>query len=558
MSSQKPHDVLIIGGGPVGLSTALQLTKLGIDAWCVERRATHSRHPKAGGLHPRTLELFHQWDIIDAVRSEAVPSHQAEGFRWTTRFVDGIHLGHILFADDAEALADAAEASPEPGCFTPQDEVEPILHQALLRAGGRYAFNTTAEILGQDEDGVDVALTDDSGTRSVRTRYVVAADGVRSRTRDALGITETISPVFGESVGVYFHSRRLTQLSENSPYALSWIINGDVIGSFARGPKDNKWIFNFARDPRLPDSTYDESFCTARLREAAGDPDVDVDVISILRWQHEAAVADAWRAGRVFLVGDSAHRFPPHGGFGMNSGVQDSANLVWKLVRVLRGTAGDALLDSYEQERKPVAEYNIEQCLINTERLKSTGFMVSDPSELATIELPEGEKIRRRITESLPAQHEQFRSAGQQFGFIYRSSALVSDGTEPEHSTVSDYRPTGHPGARAPYVRLQDPSGEFESTLDLPAGDFVVLAGQTGQAWSRAAESLGLRCVVISPPMTAGGTSFESLYGIDATGAVLVRPDGHVGMRVHMAPSNPEAVLRAGLGQILSNPAATL
>ncbi len=553
MSNLQQCDVLIIGGGPVGLSAALQLSKLGVATWCVERRNTLSRHPKAGGIHPRTVELFRQWGIADDVLAAALPPHRGEGFSWTTRLVGGIHLGHVMFDDDP--AAGSVEASPEAGCFTPQDDVEPLLLQALLRAGGRYTLGTTAEVLDQDADGVTVSVTIEQLTQTVRARYVIAADGVRSSTRDALHITETTNPVFGESVGVYFRSQVLTQLTETSPYALSWIINSDIVGSFARIGKEDKWIFNFGRDPRLPDSTYDESFCLARLREAAGDAVADIEVLSILRWQHEAAVADSWRAGRVFLAGDAAHRFPPHGGFGMNSGIQDTANLTWKLVRVLHGEAGDSLLDTYEQERKPVAEYNIDQCLINTERLKSTGFMGSDPVELAAIELPEGESVRRRISDGVPAQHEQLRSQGQQFGFIYESSAIVSDGTDPERSTVSDYRPTGHPGARAPHLWIDYPAGTPRSTVELNDGDFLVLAGQSGQAWSAAANSLGLRCVVISQRMTAAaGHSFEPVYGIESTGAVLIRPDGHVGMRVRTGQSDPKEVLRAGLHQILKAP----
>ncbi|MFJ4789959.1 FAD-dependent oxidoreductase [Streptomyces sp. NPDC088794] len=555
MSNLQHCDVLIIGGGPVGLSAALQLTKQGVNAWCVERRTTLSRHPKAGGIHARTVELFRQWGIADDVLAAALPPHRGEGFSWTTRLIGGIHLGHVMFDDDPGERAESAEASPEAGCFTPQDDVEPILLQALLRAGGRFSLGTTATVLDQDDDGVTVAVTSEHLTQTVRARYVIAADGVRSATRDALDITESTNPVFGESVGVYFRSQRLTQLTETSPYALSWVINADIVGSFARIGKEDKWIFNFGRDPQLPDSAYDESLCVARLREASGAAAADIEVISILRWQHESAVADSWRSGRVFLAGDAAHRFPPHGGFGMNSGIQDTANLTWKLVRVLHGVANESLLDTYEQERKPVAEYNIDQCLLNTERLKSTGFMGSDPSELATIELPEGEPVRRRIADSVPAQHEQFRSQGQQFGFIYESTAVIGDGTLPPRSTVSDYRPTGHPGARAPHLWIDYPAGTPRSTIDLNDGDFLVLAGHAGQAWSTAANALGLRCVVISQRMTAAaGTSFESVYGIAPSGAVLVRPDGHVGMRVHTGPSDPQEVLRAGLDRILKGP----
>ncbi|MEU9332892.1 FAD-dependent monooxygenase [Streptomyces sp. NPDC048290] len=327
--------------------------------------------------------------------------------------------------------------------------------------------------------------------------HVVAADGTRSPVRRTLGITEDAGPVFGESVNVCFRSAALTRSMADSPHMTHWVVDAELSGAVYITGRDDRWILNVERDPALPDSAYDDARRVDMVRRAVGDPDLDVEVLTTLRWLHESAVADTWRVGRVLLAGDAVRRFPPHGGFGMNSGIQDTHNLVWKLVRVLRGDASDGLLDTYEQERKPVAVHNRDQVMLNTERLAETGWLADAAEEIAGIELPEGEAIRRRIRDGVPAQREQFWTSGQQFGYLCTSSAVIADGTAPEVSTVSDYRPTGHPGARAPHLWLRDRQDRRCSTVDLPAAGFVLLTGAEGEPWREPADRLGIRRVVI-------------------------------------------------------------
>jgi hypothetical protein len=264
----------------------------------------------------------------------------------------------------------------------------------------------------------------------------------------------------------------------------------------------------------------------------------------------------------VFLAGDAAHRFPPHGGFGLNSGVQDTANLAWKLVAVLRGQAGDALLDSYEAERKPVAELNAEQVTVNTRRLQETGWL-SDRFDLGAIERPEGAELRAAIADAVPRQREQFHSLGQQFGMIYESSAVVPDGRPPVRSTIADYRMTSTPGARAPQVWLTAADGRRLQTLDLIDGGFTLLAGSDGDGWMAAAATLrSMRDLPLSAYRVAedgdlcftDSGSFGQSFEVERGGAVLIRPDGHVGFRARARPGDPAEALSKALTRILSAP----
>jgi hypothetical protein len=281
----------------------------------------------------------------------------------------------------------------------------------------------------------------------------------------------------------------------------------------------------------------------------------------VLRWRHEHAVADRWRVGRILLAGDAAHRFPPHGGFGMNNGIQDSANLAWKLAAVLRGEAGEELLDTYEAERKPVARYNAEQVALNTKRLEETGWLMGDRSVLETIELPAGESARRTIADAIPKQREQFWSQGQQFGQIYHEGAVMADGSEAVESSVEVYRPTTHPGARLPHLWLTGTHGDARfSTVDLLGRGFVLLTtGDPGERWRAAAEQVaGELGIPIAVRDLGTGSSTRpvepadlALLEIEPGGALLVRPDSHVGFRATTAPADPTTELRAALTAIL-------
>lgn len=553
-------DVLIVGGGGVGHAMALQLGRAGISTLLVERRGGRSTHPKALGAHQRSMELYREWGIADEMTAAALPPAQALGFAWLTR-VNGIELGRLMLVDGIEKLDEHPTHTRERMTFIAQVKLEEVIARAVERRRSvEIRFGTEAVAIEQDDTEARVTLrrAAGGGAYQVHATYVVAADGVRSPLRRMLGITETADPPYGESVNVYLRSPEMDALRAGRPYVLWWTVNADSYGTFWPVGFDHRWIYNFEGDISKPDDYFDEAFCTDRIRRSAGAPNLDVKVLDILRWHHERAVADQWRRGRVFLAGDAAHRFPPHGGFGLNSGVQDTANLAWKLIAVLRGQAGDALLDSYEAERKPVAELNAEQATLNTKRMQETGWL-SDRFDLAAIELPAGAELRAAIAKAVPRQREQLHSQGQQFGTIYESSAVVPDGRPPVRSTIADYHMTSTPGARAPQAWLTTPDGQRRQTLDLIDEGFVLLAAEDGADWIVAAAALQLRELKLSAYRVAedGDLSFadEGSFGqsfeVERGGAVLIRPDGHVGFRAQDMPGDPAGALRGALARIL-------
>jgi 2-polyprenyl-6-methoxyphenol hydroxylase-like FAD-dependent oxidoreductase len=563
--TDEAFEVLIVGGGPVGHAMALQLGRAGISTLLVERKAEPSVHPKALGVHARTMEFYRQWGLADRLMELGLRPETAQGFAWMTR-IDGIELGRIMFADDLELLEEYSHQSSERMTLVSQLRIEQVLAEAVAGYESvEVRFDAEMTDLRQEDVGVQATLLARStGERSsVRARYVVAADGVRSPTRGLLGITDEAQEPYGQSVNVYFRSVRLDEMTAGRPYILWWIVNAESPGTFWPMGWESRWIYNFEADLTRPADYADEEFCAQRIRSATGARDLDVEIVSILRWDHECAVANDWRRGRVFLVGDAAHRFPPHGGFGLNTGIQDTVNLAWKLIAVLQSQAGDSLLSSYQPERRQVARFNADQTTLNTKKMAETGWLSSGRYDMSVIEEPEGASLRQAIGDAVPKQRDQLHSQGQQFGTIYESSAVIPDGRPPVRSSITEYRMTSTPGARVPHAVFCRADGTEVSTQGLLDGlGFVLLTGSGGRVWEiaarEAAESLGLSLTthVVGGDgglqLTAG--SFEEIFEISPAGVVVVRPDGHVCFRATDASADATNVLGGALRQVLGVP----
>jgi hypothetical protein len=342
------------------------------------------------------------------------------------------------------------------------------------------------------------------------------------------------------------------------PAILYWTVDPECLGAFVAHDIEHTWVFMHAHDPETePIARFTEPACAAIVRRAIGRADVDFVVRDVSPWTMTAQVAERYRAGHVFLLGDSAHRFPPSGGMGMNTGVQDAHNLAWKLAAVTHGWAGTPLLDTYETERRPIAQQNADQSLANAMRmlelLMELGITPNDGASRSVLEaLLADDAGRERVQQAVARQQDHFDMLGLQLGIRYEAGALVPDGSAPPApaNPVRDYLPTTCPGARLPHAWIEQ-DGERRSILDLVAADgLTLIAGADGPAWKEAAR----RCTLAPLRSLVAGRDFTDPHGhwarvceLASDGALLVRPDQHVGWRASTASADPTTTLRTAV-----------
>jgi 2-polyprenyl-6-methoxyphenol hydroxylase-like FAD-dependent oxidoreductase len=509
--------VLIAGGGTVGLSAALFLAHHGVPALAVERRAGLSIHPRALGIGPRTVEIFRQVGLEDPVL--AVGGRLAGG------------RGRISVATLAEAdwtsLAEAASVWSDPGVpLSPvqggrcsQDLLDEILLAAARERGAEVRFGAEVTAIEQDAAGVTATLAGRDGgqARKIRADFLIVADGAGGGLRESLGVPASSSAgpaAMGNPIVNILFRADLRALTGGHEFFTCGIAN-EVIpwGLLMAIDGRERWVLHVPFDPTRDETA--EDFTPERCRDlvqrgaiGARPEQVPVEILSILPWRVAARLADRFRAGRVFLAGDAAHVVPPTGGFGLNSGVADAHNLAWKLARALRGTAGPALLDSYEAERRPVARFTLEQAMLRLERPD----LHWDPSRTA-------EREALGIANDLVVH----------LGYRYDSAAIL--GAEPMpslHDLARDL--DGAPGSRVPHAWLER-DGRRVSTLDLGDSDFALLGGPAAQGWCAAAKGLGIPAFPIDDPPGL----WHLTAGVGEEGALLVRPDGFVAWRERSA-----------------------
>ena len=524
--------VLVVGAGPVGLATSLLLARLGVESLVVERRVGPHRAPQAHVVNPRTLEILRAAGVdVERLRALATPREDGGHVSWVTTLA-GEELGRLPYERQGD---DVLAFTPTPLLNLSQHLLEPVLLDSLREAGrGEVRYRHECAGFEQDDAGVTARVRDLATGElfEVRSRWLVAADGAGSRIRKALGI-EMNGPDRIQSFLMIHFRANLRPLVADRPAILYWTLDPEAPGAFVAHRIDRTWVFMHPFDPETEAAEQlSKDACAAIVRRAIGCDDVELEVLDAGPWTMTAQVAERYREGHVFLAGDAAHRFPPAGGMGMNTGIQDAHNLVWKLVAVDRGKAAPALLDTYEAERLPVAQRNADQSFTNVVKLMDVYAAV-----------PEG---RERVASAIADQLDHFDMFGLQLGFTYEGET---------ESSVRTYVPTTRPGARLPHAWIEQ-DGRRASIHDLLSRDgFTLITGADGERWTRATE--GITTVVAGRDFADPEGAWAAVAEIGATGAILVRPDGHVAWRAAEAVADPTSTLSAALARILGwDPAA--
>jgi putative polyketide hydroxylase len=530
--------VLIVGGGPVGLTASILLSRQGVRSLLVERHPGTAILPKARGINARSMEMYRQVGIEQAIRAAGLPTERTGFIVWTESLA-----GREIERRVPGRMAPANRgASPVLNCLCAQDDLEPVLRRfAEAQAPGELRFSTEMTAVEQDAARVTAVLTDQitGAETEVRAQYLIAADGAQSRVRRMVAREMIGQEGVYDSVNILFNAD-LRQWVEDRPAALYFVEQPDLRATFLTINAHDRWgflIHSLKQYGWVPDD-FTPQRCVELIRQGIGKSDLPVKILGVSAWEASAIVADRYHDRRLFLAGDAAHEMPPTGGFGLNTGVQDVQNLCWKLATVLKGQAGSALLDTYHPERQPLGLTITRNSLENSLSMGRTA---------------------RQDTAKLP-RSEFLNEQGLIFGAMYESAAVIPDGTAPPlvDDPVTQYVPSARPGCRAPHVWLEG-NGERVSTIDLFGGRFVLLTGPGGQAWRDAAErsSGPLHPELTAHTIGSGGDltdpdgTWLAGYGIEADGAVLVRPDGYVGWRVRSIAGKPEQILRNALDGIL-------
>lgn len=500
--------VLIVGGGPVGLAARALLTRWGVDSLLVEKRRELSPFPRSRLVNVRSMEIFGQLGLAAEVEGRAFgPEYGRIRFRDTL-------LDRDFAVAEMVGVNAAITESPVTGAVISQDRLEPVL---LAASNAEVRFGVELVDLSEEPTRVVATLVDheSGGISRVRARYVIAADGAGSTVRELLGIRLTGPGTMGSFTTVVFDAA-LDRWRADRPAGVYFT----TTGSFGPLYPEGGWAW-FVPTP----DDADRSNWRELLVRALGH-DVEVVVRRVQQWTMTASIAERFRAGRVLVAGDAAHAVPIVGGLGMNAGIADVHNVCWKLAGIIHGWAGPGVLDTYEPERKPVAAETLQQAMANTR-------LVLDVLGRRREQQTTG--VAPDVIE-LPWTDRYFAQLGLVLGVAYESGAVVADGSAPpaRSDPVTDYVPTGRPGHRMPHLQLKD----GRSSLDTLGEWFTLLTPDPDQ-WGRLpAKPWPLRIEALS-------AEHADRCGLGPRGAVLVRPDHHIGARWHDGPPTPTAVQHA-------------
>ncbi|GAA5161204.1 FAD-dependent oxidoreductase [Pseudonocardia eucalypti] len=505
------------------MSLALDLKSRDVDFLLLEAGDGHIDHPKVGTVGPRSMEFFRGWGLANRIRKAGWPDDHPLDIAWVTA-VGGHEIYRIEFGTTGMRLP--PDHTPEPEQVCPQHWLMPLLTESLgTHPDGPVRLRWRVDEIDQHDDGVTVTATvgDTGEVATVTAAYVVACDGANSPIRKRCGVPVRSHHRTQVFRNILFRAPRLrAQLGESA--ALVYFLTSPTMLRYPLRSMDGEALY------RLTASGQDASAMrdAEELVRAAIALDTPVRVLSDATWHLTHRVAERYRTGRVLFAGDAAHTLSPSGGFGMNTGIADAANLGWKLAAVLAGWAGPGLLDSYEAERMPVAVASLEQ---SNHNLRRTLRRELSPSIM--LDNADGAAARSSLAAQLESGgvRREFDAPDIHFGYRYRSTLIVDDPTEKDTETWST---SALPGGRAPHVWIHPGM----STLDLFGRGFVLLSFQSSPNTERLQQAFAEYQIPLAI-CEIDQADVAQNYGRPH---VVVRPDGHVAWRGTDLPVNPETL----------------
>jgi 2-polyprenyl-6-methoxyphenol hydroxylase-like FAD-dependent oxidoreductase len=546
-------EIGIVGGGPIGLTLALFLDRLGVRCALFNTAPTTRWHPKGSTQGARTMEHFRRLGIADAIRDLGLPHDHPTDVAYFTRF-GGPELARLRMpsTDDVRRMVASAAATdqvPEPIHRANQMHVERFLFEHASRRPNivmRFGWNVDA--VAQEPNGVRLQATPEHGgtPEHWHVQYLVGCDGGRSMVRRGLGIK------FQGEAGVeqrYFGGRMFStyvrmpelyrdHLGHRRAWQY-WAVNPEIRSSLIAVNGADEFLFR--TQASVPDQPPEDKAVADAMRRCVG-RETPMQIIAHEPWTAGMAlVAEKFADRRVFMAGDAVHLFTPTGGFGMNTGVDDAANLAWKLAAMVQGWGGARLLDTYESERQPIATRNTDAARQLTANIGGTDV---DPA--IEQDSPAGEEARRKAGAMLATFGEQFASLGVQLGARYDSSPIVAAGDAPPADSLIAYRPTSVPGGRAPHVWLDERRGPGSSLFDRFGGGFTLLRLGAKAPGASDMEAAAERLKIPLTILDIGSADARDLYDRDLA---LVRPDQYVAWRGNTAPSDPGRLLAQVVGR---------
>ena len=573
-------DVLVIGAGPMGATTALALASYGVKVRMVNRYNWTANTPRAHITNQRAVEVLRDLGVEPDARREATPWEWMGDTLFTTSLA-GPEIARLrTWGTGEKRYGDYLQASPCTMLDLPQNKMEPLLVKHAAARGAQLSFNTEYLSHEQDDHGVTAWLRDLSDGREyqVRARYLVGADGAKSKVMDDAGLKVEGQLARAATAYVLFQAD-LTRYVAHRPSILYWIVTSNAaFGEIGMGllraiEPWKQWIAGWGFDMNKGEPDFSPEEVLRKVRILVGDPELEIQINSTSVWYVNQAVAPVYSKGRVFCGGDAVHRHPPSSGLGSNTCMQDAFNLAWKLAYVVKGRAGEALLDSYSLERAPVGAQIVARA--NQSRLDYAPLnkcfrdpQAADPVAAGLAKLadpgPEGVERRAALGAALEVKNTEFNAQGVEMNQRCVSGAVIPDRDAGDEVFERDrqlyLQATTRPGAKIPHAWLIGEDGRRVSTLDLVGkGRFTLVTGIAGHAWDKAVQSLGLpwlgTVVVGTRQAQDVYCNWQAVREIAEAGALLVRPDGVVAWRHNSGVADADQArreLKAALDQILS------